>query len=258
MRYDDETLTAFADGRLDPATAAEIERALETDAALAEHVAALMESGDAVKALYAPLADEPVPPALAARVADMIAAAEAREAAGAGVVAVRPRRRAPAGGFWPMAAAAAVAAIIAGPAGYLLSGPGAAPGPGSSMAALAIGAPLPTELAGLLGSVPAGEERQVGDGRLRLIASFRDAGGALCREFELDERSAVVAVACRAAAEDWQITFAVNTPIAEEGFAPASSLASLDAYLEAISAEPPMAPDEERAALAAGPAVPAP
>lgn len=250
MRYDDETLTAFADGRLDPATAAEIERALETDDALAEHIAALMESGAAVKALYAPLAEEPVPPALAAQVAGMIAAAEAREAKEAGVVPFRPRRRAPAANFWPMAAAAAVAAIIAGPAGYLLSGPGAGPAPGAVTAGLAIGAPLPADLASLLGSVPAGDERQVGgDGRLRLIASFRDAGGALCREFELDERTAVVAVACRAGAEDWQITFAVNTPIAEEGFAPASSLASLDAYLEAISAEPPMTPDEERAAL---------
>src|SRR5581483_10390293 len=81
----DETLMAYADGELDAAERAAIERALDSDPALAARVAQHQALRSDVFAAFAPILDEPVPPALTAaalpgKVADLRAAREAREA----------------------------------------------------------------------------------------------------------------------------------------------------------------------------------
>ncbi|MGC9419900.1 MAG: anti-sigma factor family protein, partial [Rhodovulum sp.] len=87
-------------------------------------------------------------------------------------------------------------------------------------------------------------------GEVEVIASFRNVDGELCREFEHDgpDRVTVVSVACRAV-DRWQPRFAVIAGAADSDYAPASSLATLDAYLAAIGAGAPMAADEEKKAL---------
>jgi hypothetical protein len=56
-------------------------------------------------------------------------------------------------------------------------------------------------------------------------------------------------VACRQA-EEWRVAIAIDAPAGTDGYAPASSLAALDAFLGAIEASAPMTLDEEAAALA--------
>ena len=84
---------------------------------------------------------------------------------------------------------------------------------------------------------------------LRTIATFTDASATLCREFEVDGPLTTVAVACRNGAE-WRVAIAIDAPPANDGYAPASSLAALDAFLGSIDAGPPLPPEAEAEALA--------
>ncbi|MEM9107199.1 MAG: anti-sigma factor, partial [Pseudomonadota bacterium] len=84
----------------------------------------------------------------------------------------------------------------------------------------------------------------------RAIASYRDAVETLCREFEVDrtDNSTIVAVACRADTQ-WEYRFTVVAGQTNSGYAPASSLEALDAYLNAVGASDPLSPEDEAAAL---------
>jgi hypothetical protein len=244
-RFDDETLMAFADGELDDETSAAVEAALAADPALAERVAALAGARDSVRDLYAPLAETPVPAALAGRVEAMAAAARQPAAPVAAPIDLAERRatRSRMAMAWPLAMAASVGAVIAGPIGWLVRGES------EPSADVIVGASVPPALGRALDTVPSGREIALaGTDRVRAIATFEDADGTLCREFEIDRDLAVVAVACRA--EDaWRVAFSVEAPLAD-GYAPASSIAALDAWMEAVSAGQPMSPDEEAATLA--------
>ena len=63
--------------------------------------------------------------------------------------------------------------------------------------------------------------------------------------------SSVVSVACRADGA-WSVRFAVVAPVRDGGYAPASSMEALDAYLASAGAHEPLSPADEAAALAAG------
>lgn len=236
--FDDETLMAFADGQLDEPTFSEVAAAVEAEPALAERLELLVLGKDLTKAVYAPLADLAVPRELT----DAVRSAAGGEAPAATVVPFRQRnvaRLSLAG----LAVAACLGALVAGPAGYLLSQ--AQDGGG-----LRVGGPLRGELAALVGSVPSGQEQRLDDGTLlRPIATFADAAGTLCREFEVDGASTTVAVACRAETE-WRVAFALNTPVAADGYTPAAALEMLDIYLQSILAGDPLSLDAEAAALA--------
>lgn len=247
--FSDELLMRFADGELDAETSAEIERAMEADEELVARVALFIETRHAAKTAMKPLIEEPLPAELKAAVERMVAEkVAAQNASGATVLPFRRRgendRRA---SRWLAPMAASLAAVIAGFGGYWL-GRGTEPVP-SALLPLAVSSPaLDTALA----SVPSGEERQLlnSNQRFRAIATFRDSARALCREFELDsaDRSTVVSVACRTGAE-WRVTFAVVAPGDSGGYAPASSTETLDAYLSAIDAGPPLETAEEANAL---------
>lgn len=241
--YGDELLMAFADGLLDDEESAKIEEAVAADPALALRVAGLAEARLAVKELHGSLLDMPVPDDLKARVEAMAASRNAAPAsAGAEVVNLSERRgrRGWMARVVPAVLAASVAAMIAGPIGFMMA-PANAP-------AFGVGGALPAGVAAVLGNVPSGQTQDVaGIGSVETIATFRDAGGTLCREFEVDTATALVAVACRTEAE-WRITFAVEAPLTE-GYAPAGALEALDAYLGAVSAGEPMSAEEEAKAL---------
>ena len=230
--FDDTELMAFADGVLDEPRFSEVAAAIEADPRLAERLELIVAGGKAAGAVFAPLAGLPLPGELTARVKAAIAAHEGR--------VVPFRRRAAA--WLPVAAAAAVAAIAVGPIAYFAGGGREAP-------LVAIGAPLAPALTAELGRLPSGAETRLGSVVLRTIATFTDASATLCREFEVDGPLTTVAVACRNGAE-WRVAIAIDAPPANDGYAPASSLAALDAFLGSIDAGPPLPPEAEAEALA--------
>ncbi|WP_026620480.1 anti-sigma factor RsiW (plasmid) [Ensifer sp. WSM1721] len=247
--FSDEILMRFADGELDAETSAEIERAMETDDELVSRVGLFIETRQAAKAAMQPLLDEPLPAELEAAVGRMVAEKTSAQNASSASVLAFPRRAANdrRASRW-LVAAASLAAVFAGVGGYWLGGRGE-PTSGGALPLVAVSSPA---LAEALATVASGEERQLlaSNQRFRVIATFRDRAQALCREFELDsaDRSTVVSVACRAGSE-WRVTFAVAAPSGSGGYAPASSTETLDAYLTAIDAGPPLEAEEEAKAL---------
>lgn len=257
--YDDETLMAFADGELDPATAEAVAAAIDADPALAVRVEMFMETRNLARSAFAPMLERPVPQELVdtvrAGMTEPSPAAPEVETPVARVIPFRARSRAmpppatrPAASSTrrlPLPVAASIAIIAAGAAGYLA-------GAGFESAAPVRTAFL--DVPGLdeaLSSVASGEAAELaGGGRFEAVASFRDPEERLCREFEFaNGADAYVAIACRQEAE-WNVAFAVSTPATEGGYQPASSLETLDSFLTSIDAGPPLSPEEEAAALA--------
>ncbi|MCU0902542.1 MAG: zf-HC2 domain-containing protein [Tabrizicola sp.] len=242
MAITDELLMAYADGELDAAEMAEVERAMAEDESLAERVAIFADTRRAVKDAYP--APAPVSADLAARVRAMTEAAEARPATAAVIDLAARRKPAP---VWSLAMAASLALAV-GLAGGWYVGTGASGGEGLRLTALSDPA-----ISGALATVAAGERLELADGNaFAAIATFRTADGEVCREFEYDQAagSTYVAVACDQSGT-WDLRFAVASAPDDGGYAPASSLDTLDAYLEATGAGQPMTREDEAAVLAA-------
>ncbi|AOF94349.1 hypothetical protein [Sinorhizobium sp. RAC02] len=243
QEFDDETLMAFADGELDEAQSQALEEALAADDALAERLAVFLDSrrlvGDALK----PLIDEPVPEALLASVRRM--AEDAQRAADKpqdNVVAFHPRPQqaaAPVARRWLMPLAASVVAAVAGVVGFSIGrmGPPAA-GSGAEIASA-----LDREASGKDVALDASGKV------LHVIATFRDERGDVCREYEVKEPAGrTLTIACRQQ-DGWTTRLALTAPSAD-GYVPASSQETIDAYLASIQAGAPLSPEEERSALA--------
>ncbi|WP_292526689.1 anti-sigma factor [Mesorhizobium sp.] len=242
---------AFADGELDDATAAAIEKAMQPD--IARQVALFLETRIQVKEALMPVLDEPVPDRLTQSVQRMIDEARRRSvpshASRARVAALRagdnqamPRPQA----SWIMPLAASLVAVVFGIGGYFF-------GLGSQ------NQPHGLEVAGqdsplseALGQLASGEETVLAGStdRLRAVATFRDGAGSLCREFEIDSanRSTVLSVACHSN-NAWAVNFAVVAPARDGGYAPASSTEALDSYLAATGAHEPLSREDEAAAF---------
>jgi hypothetical protein len=249
---DDETLMAFADGELDAATSNEVLEAVAQDESLATRLAVMADTRKLAKAAFAPMLTEPVPDQLRAKVENMLAAkrAETGDAQHTNIVKLRPSpaNDNPVRRWRDMAVAACLAFVVGGGIGWQAAGlatDGSSAGP-SAFASLAR-----ADVSDALSSVTSGQDIQLADGgRFKAIATFKSADDELCREFELDgaDKQAVVSVACRRA-ETWDVRFAVASAQTEEGYAPASSLETLQAYLTQIEAGAPMPENEERVAL---------
>jgi hypothetical protein len=237
----DETLMALADGELEPAESARVRAAVAADPALARRYALFSRTGELLaQAAAARRTAEPDP--LAAGLRARLEAARVQPSAPATVV---PLRRPPPA-YRPMAIAAGLALAV-GLGGGWLAGLSLRDGDGGlRMAAL----PAPA-LSEALSRLPSGGRQAIPEGEVTLVASFRNGDGELCREFELAEPAGptVVSVACRAG-DGWQTRFAVLAGTADGGYAPASSLDALDAYLGAIGVGAPLSPEEEAAARA--------
>jgi len=247
-RYSDETIMRFADGELDEASSAAIEEAMQTDEDLVRRVEMFMTTRVQARDAFAPLIEEPVPAELRASVEAMVRTATSRDA---DIVDLYSRRRAPtpANDWVRLAAAACLAGVLGGAAGYFFAGTGGSPA-GLTMAGLD-----PAALSPLLNTVVSGNEAQMANvGRFRAIATFRDQADKVCREFEVDQASGetVISVACHVDGQ-WVARFAVAAAGTDNGYAPASSTEALDAYLSAIDAGQPLAAADEQAALAALP-----
>jgi len=252
--FSDTTLMAYADGELDAETRIEIERAIVRDAALASRLDVFTKTRRAASDAFKAHLDGPVPDALASNIAAMVerhedATGSATSAKGEPADNIFALDRKPRFSMlrFDVALAASVALVAGGVVGYLASGVDDVSPSSSILTADLTNPSLPVALR----SVASGDEMDLdGGSRFRAIASFRDEAGNTCREFEIDytDTSTAVSVACQSD-EQWRVQFTVAASSADDGYAPASSLEALDAYLMAIGAGAPLSADEEQTVL---------
>lgn len=243
--FTDEELMAYADGELAPDRASRLAAVLPDRPDLAERVALFARTrAVAAESVKAGL-NGPVPQRLKASVEAMIRRASEKPAA-ASVTPLRPR--ASPFGDWAMPIAASFLALAAGVLGYWLASGGA---PSSAYYQIA-GAADP-DLSRILSKLASGEKTRLeGSGaEVAMIASFYRGDQALCREFTVaDARIGDhLAVACRDAGS-WTIDLALRTGGGStDAYRPASSAETLDAYLNALGAGPPIEGQAEADAL---------
>lgn len=167
MSFDPETVAAFVDGELDDLTARRIERAAETDAALAAEIARHRALTARLAEHYAPICNEPVPDRLRSLLGDVTrvdtSLADRREA----------RRSRFSTLHWGAIAASLLLGLTIGlrpwmPAADVQTDNGALIAAGSLAKA------LETQLA----------SNQPSDAEVRIGVSFEDKAGRYCRSFE--------------------------------------------------------------------------
>jgi len=249
--FDDENLMAFADGEVDPETHAAIERAMKNDSEFAARVKRFSNSRAQAKAALGPLLDEPVPDDLLARINAMVD----EQAGTTGSVApdvIRFKPKTPmlaafTSSYVALPLAASIMLFAGGIAGYFIGQ--STPQATNNVQMISLDR---QDIALALNSIASGKEISIGDqgDRFRAIATFTDVDETLCREFEVDQAdsASIVAVACRAGSS-WKIQFTVVAGQNSSGYAPASSLQTLDAYLAAIGADEPLSAEAEEVAI---------
>lgn len=237
----DELLMAYADGALSDEQTADVDAAIAHDPALMKRVELFQGTMMHLSALgRAQPAD--VPDGLEDRVRALGAQSEPTV-----VIDLAERRRQRQVPIWQLPLAASLFLAI-GIAGTLMT-QRSAPGDEADLRVAGLDQPA---LRIALGNLPSGTRAPLPNGgEVLVIASFTDAEGALCREVEFDPPAGrtIVTVACYEGS-DWDVRFAVAAaPVDATGYAPASSLEALDAYLAASQAGAPMPVEQERAAL---------
>jgi anti-sigma factor RsiW len=244
--FSDEELMAYADGELAEDRAAALDLALAADDALAERLALFTETRAILADALRPMLDDPVPAHLVQRVRDLAAADAAAQAAN--VVAFPARPQAPP--IWQLPIAASIALAVGFGAGLMLRGQADPDAP------IQFAGTLDPALTEALDSLASGQSLTLASGaRVEAIATFRSDDDAVCREFEYDHAggTTVVSVVCHDG-QDWQTRLAVAAaPADETGYAPASSMEALDAYLTATNAGATLSVEDEAAALSALP-----
>ena len=216
-----EQIAAFADGQLEGAELERIAAAIAADPALEKQVAAHRALAQRLGAHFAPIAAEPVPDHLAALL-------KAPQDNVASLADARARRKGPPRWAWLAGPALAASLVLA-----LTLRPASDAGYADAQLASALDSQL---VAG-----------QQADAPVRVLLSFRDAGGAYCRAFE---RAASAAIACRDA-QGWQLR---NHSAASSGGAPAGeyrqagSAGDVLAAAQAMAAGPALTAEEELAA----------
>jgi anti-sigma factor RsiW len=181
---DDKTLLAYADGELDPSRAADVERMLARDPALAGKLEQHRRLAGRLRASYDPVLKEPIPERLARTAsggAKVISLAEARAARAAKHPPLRDWRG---GGL--IAAGLAAALVL----GEVLWAPHAGPvaeRDGRLIASGEVARALDAQLSG-------GGQSSGKGGAIQVQLTFRDRAGAICRSFT---GAVASGVACR-------------------------------------------------------------
>lgn len=264
LSWTEAEIAAFLAGRLHGAEADRVAEALETDPAAqaaAEALTPAVPTIDArLRAAYAEAMVAPVPDSLRAAFREPAPGAPS-PAAPFGLAPSRPAplSRGRMATWTPTVLAASVALVAGIGAGWGLRGPGPGPsvtgpdGAAPAQIAAAVG-PAAGPLAAVL------EDRASGvamDG-VTVTATFLDAAGRPCREFEtLDGSGAPLGagVACRDAA-GWRVLVAAAAPEDvqggdDDGYAPAQGAAAdpIGAVLSALEAGPALSPADEAALI---------
>lgn len=221
-----EELAAFADGELDEPRRAEVAEAVAADPALAADVGRHRALRDKLTAHFAPVLDQPVPESLSA----LLGGAEARVA---DLAAARQRKAARGVPRWSWIAVPALAASLA-LAVFLPRGSSVPEGyAGPQLAAV-----LDDQLVAT----------QASDAPMRVLLSFRHAGGQYCRAFSGEARSGI---ACKDAT-GWQLEASAPGGGAQQGDyrMAGSSSAAIMARAQEMATGPALSAEEERAAKA--------
>ena len=227
-----EESAAFADGQLEGADHARVAAAIAADPALERQVSAHRALANRLGAHFAPITAEPVPDHLAALL-------KAPQDKVVSLAEARARRKGPPRWAWLAGPALAASLVLA----LTLRPPGDADRAGYADVQLA--SALDSQLVG----------RQSADAPVRVLLSFRDAGGAYCRAFE---RAAGAAIACRDA-QGWQLRN--RSPVTDSGtnsgtdsgapsgqYRQASSAGDVLAAAQAMANGPALSAEEELAA----------
>lgn len=242
MQIDDETLMAFADGELDPATTTQVAAAIDADPDLQARLRLFSESRNRLQAeaqdAFAQSSAQDAQLIARIRAASVVPANTAAATSGAvDISAATPgniNRR-------PLAAIAAALALA------LIGG-----GLWWQLGDSADSARLDAAQVAALDNLPSGEAQALDEQTtLTMIASYRNGKDELCREFETHNATGMeIIVACRDR-NDWSPRFAMDVEAATDGYVPAAGeLEELDAFLANTQAGAPLTPEEEAAALA--------
>jgi hypothetical protein len=256
---DDETLMAYADGELDPVRMSEIKLAIANDDKALARVDAFRRS----KIMARDAFDRPMheqPPQFLIDAIMKAPASRAKDKTSAAPTVMKLRRFAR--NETSLIALAASIALLAGIGiGVLIAGSDR-DSPATDL--LAVG-PVPevSPLASSLSRLPTGKSATIEGGNFNgqsvtLLATFRDASGRPCREFEIGSGNAnaqTAAIACRDG-EGWsvrgvvQLTL-VSLPSPNRGFEPAGAEGTdpLAGILSLIGAGPVLTPNEEAALI---------
>lgn len=223
MRVSPEELAAFADGELGEARAAEVAAAVAADPALEAQVRAHRALRQRLGAHFAPLLEAPLPERLT----------DALQPPVVDFAAAREKRRARTLARWGWVAGPALAASLA-LAVFLPKGAD------SSYAGGALAEALEGQLVAT----------QPPDAPTRILLSFRDRSGAVCRAFAGEANSGI---ACRDA-EGWRLVATDGGATAQMGeYRRAGSAAERTLErAQAMASGPALDAEEERAARARG------
>jgi len=213
MTFDRETIGAYVDGELDEIRRRRIDRALETDSALAALVAKERQLRSALQARFDPIATAPVPERLLAAVT-------------ASPVAM-PRKLSRVPQWTALAASLAVAAYFGLQFDQERSD--------------SLQRPLATALETQLAS------RQTASGPVRIGLTFKARDGQWCRTFAAPERSGI---ACR---EDgrWQLRHSAAPAATNTEYRQAST-SEINQAAQILAAEPPLDADAEAQLIGSG------
>jgi hypothetical protein len=241
--FSEETLMAFVDGELDGAAARAIEQAMMEDRALSRRVIDYWRSRRVAKTAMSDSEALAVPPALLAAVSELVRQSELAKAH----VPANENPRRYASLLVPLAASLAV--IAAGSAGYIA---GSITDSGRS-AGMNLFAQLDSHpVANVLSHTPSGREETVGDGQVRVTATYRTEDKLLCREFTFKAPTGRAnAVSCRAG-DEWKVAFALRSADASQ-YIPADGSNLLADYVRGLGAGEPLQGDAELQALARRP-----
>lgn len=245
MQFTDEQLMAFADGVADPNDAAKIEAAMAKDADIARRVSMFRQTASRLSDLAAAQSAR-VPDTLVTKVQEL--ARTSNKHTDPNVIDLADARAKPRSSWIGLPLAASVFLAIGAAVTYFALDRG---GSGTTADLQVAGLNHPA-VKTALDTLPSGAREDVADaGEIALIATFTNADDEICREFELDhpERRTIVSVACHDGA-GWDVRLAIAAaPAADTGYAPASSLETLEAYLSATQASAPLTVDAEVDAL---------
>ncbi|AMO71451.1 anti-sigma factor family protein [Sphingorhabdus sp. M41] len=239
MTFDEATIMAYVDGECDAVTVKRIEKAMVTDAALAERVRKARALRDKLAAFYAPVAEEAVPDRLSAMLTSPAASNvdSSFTARKADKEHARQQRRSMGVAQWGAMAATLVLGIVVGQFGL-------ADGSDSPFAqdggALVASGPLENALEKQLASA------QPDDSDYRIGLTFRSRTGNICRSFTGE---AVSGIGCR---EGQQWKMVSTLPGGNESDYRQASSSTVNAIAADMMADAPADAETERKLLESG------
>lgn len=242
VKPDSETLMAYADGRLDGASRADVDAAVAEFPELLDEIRLYEQSRQLMQDALAPKLLEPVP----AYLEDLVLKAPSQIPSISPLDRARQRKHGWIQPGWLQSVAACVVVAGAAAAGFA----GGRSGQPSQTIILAGPVDESGWLSQALSGTASGETQVRGGASLTAIGTYLGSDSQVCREVELSQGGYVSgAIACRSGSE-WTIEMATNLGPETEGagYQPASggSADALYAVLDEISAGDALSPSDER------------